>query len=178
MKADEKFKVLLVWILFAFVTLLFIVFLFIRINQTKEFKTYDDIAKTNYLIRDITVQGNSGDYYVFVYSSSNGYESAAKNTDLEPIITNYFTYYHQNKKIENLIPIYLYDIDKFKSSADYPTCSDYFLALYSSMDISKCPALVIVSEGMVSSVITNLGGSGGIKSTIATALRNGSDNSK
>lgn len=179
MKTNEKYKVILIWTIFVVITAVFLTLLFIRLNQTRDFKTYEDIERSSYLINDITGQGNTGDYYVFVYSSSNGYDSAAKNSDLEPFITRYFTYYHQNKKtLDNLMPIYLYDVDKFKSSADYSTCSEYFLSLYSSMDISKCPALVIVCEGAVSSYITNLGGSSGIQNTIATALREGTDGSK
>ena len=130
---------------------------------------FDDIKSNKLLIKDV-LTAKEDEYYVFIYSSENNYDTL-KQADLEPVIMRYFTYVHNNKKTNSdIIPIYGYDIDAYQPTADYKKCADYLTSLSSTFSISEVPVLVLVSEGNVSSVYKTIGGSNGIESTLTKAM--------
>jgi len=168
MNGISKMKVLFVWIAALAIVALSIIMICVKANNTKVFKSYKDIEKSSYVIKDIAGQDES-EYYVFIYSSKDDYEVEKKEA-LEDIVTRYFTFAHQNKNDDTVKKIYAYDTSKFKSTTEFKNCASYLSSLNSSINITDAPVLVLVSGGAVSSVYKTIGGSSGIEATLSNAI--------
>lgn len=168
MNNNSKFKVIIAWSAFIVLTAILVVFLVIKLNDSKTYDDYSDI-KGSLLIKDITGQSDDS-YYVFVYSSSGKYQSW-KQEEAETPVMAYFTYAHKNKDDEKVLPIYGYDIDKFKANYGYSSCDAYLYELNANMDIANTPMLLLVSGGIVTTVYTNIGGSNGIEGVLVNAMK-------
>lgn len=168
MNNNSKFKVVIAWIAFLVLTAILVTFLVIKLNDSKTYDEYSDI-KGSLLIKDITGQSDES-YYVYIYSSSGKYQSW-KQKELETPVMAYFTFVHKNRNNEKVVPIYGYDIDKFKANYEYSSCDAYLSELNANLDIANTPVLVLVSGAIVTNVYTNAGGSNGVEGTLVNAMK-------
>ena len=168
MNTNSKFKVIIAWTAFVVLTAILVVFLVIKLNDSKTYDEYSDI-KGSLLIKDIAGQKDDS-YYVFIYSSSGKYQSW-KQEELEKPVMTYFSFVHKNKDNENVLPIYGYDVDKFKANYEYSSCEAYLNELNANLEIANTPILVLVSGGIVTTVYSNVGGSNGIEGILVNAMK-------